>query len=145
MPDLLPRAEFDELIYKFLKDVQHFERMDQARFKLSWRDMYFMKYLLNNSGCRISEVAQEMDIPLFTASRMVQSLEKKGYVLKEKDDSDQRNIHVHLTDDGREVIQSIKDFHYEIVSANFAEFSESEQQALLLAVGNLSRILQVKE
>ncbi len=139
----ITRQGFDDLLYMFLREIHRFQREDMLRFDLSWQDMYVLKYLLTNSPCRISDIADELEIPLFNASRIVLRLVRKGLVSKEKAEGDKRNTYVSILEEGREYIQMVKDFHFNVVSENLRDLPEDVISAMVIAVANLSSVLKV--
>ena len=59
-----------------------------------------MQELLDHGSLRVGELAQTLAIHRTTTSNLVDDLEKRGYVLKARDHSDQRVVIVTLSEQG---------------------------------------------
>jgi DNA-binding MarR family transcriptional regulator len=56
-------------------------------------------------GAKVSELARSLSIHLSTASNMLDKLESKGYVRRERTPGDQRVVKVYLTAVGRKCLR----------------------------------------
>ncbi len=61
---------------------------------------------------------------------VIDNLEKRGLVRRERDQNDRRYITVHLTDDGRELIARLFPIHAEHVRLVMARLTDTEQAEL---------------
>ena len=61
---------------------------------------------------------------------VIDNLEKRGLVQREKDPDDRRKIRVSLTSEGQELIQSIFPVHASIAKTVFASLAPTEQATL---------------
>lgn len=127
-----------------MRAVYHFERTLIARFGLGYQEICLLQLLRRKSGIRVSETARVLEIPLFSATRLVQRLESDGYVLKRQDADDGRAILLSLSPRGRRLIRRIEDDNYELIMANAADISGKELDALVLLAGKMGRLLGVE-
>lgn len=70
--------------------------------------------------------------------RMVDHLEEKGLLLRERNPQDKRSFHLHLTDEGKALLPRVKESIKEANKVALKGFSEEEVEAL---EEQLSRIL----
>jgi len=77
-----------------------------------------------------TELAHRMDIAPATLTRMVQNMEKNGYVARQTDKNDQRVTLIHLTPKGIETRSIISKKLREIDQKIFKDFSSMEQELL---------------
>lgn len=61
---------------------------------------------------------------------VIDNLEKRGLVRRERAANDRRKIIVHLTDSGMELIQRIFPHHVKAIQAQFSVLSEQEKRVL---------------
>lgn len=61
----------------------------------------------DEKALRINDVAERLDIPPAFASRLIRSLEEKGYVKRSPSSEDRRTIHVDATTAGRDLLADI--------------------------------------
>lgn|GEM_PF-1638567 len=132
----------DEMIFKLLKEIHALENRDIDRFKVSWRDIHVLKYLLKKSPCRVSEIALELDMPLFAVSRLIAALTERGFVGKAKDESDKRNTYISLTPDGVKMIKQVQANYYNLFSGNLELMEEEDARTMLTSMGNVGKLLE---
>jgi len=94
---------------------------------------------------RLTEIAQEMDIPMFSASRLVDSLVKVKMIKKVQEVTERRSIAVSLEPAGVELIKDIEEKSYNRVIKNFSNFSDADFDLMVQVVEKLHTILEVSE
>ena len=67
--------------------------------------LWMMQELLDQPGMRVGELASKLAIHQTTASNLIDVLRKRGYIVKERDASDQRVVNLKLSEEGRRVLQ----------------------------------------
>src|SRR5688572_6100047 len=72
----------------------------QKQCGVSGAQLWMLQELRDAPGLRVGELAARMAIHQTTTSNLLDSLEKGGYVLKSRDESDQRVINLSLTPKG---------------------------------------------
>jgi DNA-binding MarR family transcriptional regulator len=93
--------------------------------------------LWEHDGMTHSELAQSLEITPATITRMVQRMEKAGFVHCKPDEDDQRVSRVYLTDAGRTVRTELQAVWDRMEVENFLGFGADE---LVVLRGLLSRI-----
>jgi DNA-binding MarR family transcriptional regulator len=73
---------------------------------LTGSQLWIMRELNDAPGLRVGEVAQRLSIHQTTTSNIVDALLKKGFVVKLRDESDQRVVRLFLTSKGKGVLAS---------------------------------------
>jgi DNA-binding MarR family transcriptional regulator len=68
--------------------------------------LWMMQELLDQPGMRVGELASKLAIHQTTASNLIDALRKRGYIVKERDSSDQRVVNLKLSEEGRLVLQN---------------------------------------
>jgi DNA-binding MarR family transcriptional regulator len=132
----------DEMVFKLFKEVHRLENLDMERFGLSWRDIHTLKFLLKRSPCRVSDLANELDMPLFAVSRLLAAMTEKGLVAKAKDEIDKRNTHLSLTPEGARIIKQVQAHHYHIFSSYLEPMNENDASTILSSMGNVGKLLE---
>ncbi|PKO14308.1 MAG: hypothetical protein CVU39_14820 [Chloroflexi bacterium HGW-Chloroflexi-10] len=139
----IPRQQIDGLLFQVLKRVYLWEREIDSIFGLTYQDIYFLQHLRKASPCCITDIASELCIPLFQATRLVARLEKCGFIAKEKKAKDRRTVWVSLLPAGEDVLLSIEERSYELILNNSAELPIEEVQSFLKAAEKIDQILKV--
>ncbi len=89
--------QFREL---FRVSQQHFQRIE-SRCGLSGAQLWALSEIDKCEGLRVSELARAMSVHLSTASNLLDKLEARNLIRRERSDSDQRVVQVSLTAEGR--------------------------------------------
>ncbi len=82
--------------------------------------------IANREGISQKTLAEVLHNTPPTVNVSVQRLEKAGLVSRQRDQKDQRKIHVMLTDQGRKLINSLKESMKQLEGEMFQGFSEKE-------------------
>jgi len=103
-----------------------------------------LRALWDEDGLTQSELADRLRIAPATITRMIQRMEKAGFLTRRPDPDDQRVMHVHLTGLGQAVRAEVERVWITMEAETFAGFSPEELEQLrrfLLQVrSNLLRV-----
>lgn len=80
-----------------------------------------MKLLDEGSTINVSEIANLTDKDKSTITRMVNAIEKKGFIIKETDKSDKRIQRIKLTEFGKKAVDNVS----EVISKNIDDINVS--------------------
>jgi DNA-binding MarR family transcriptional regulator len=86
--------------------------------------------LWNQDGQTHTELAGQLHIQAATMTKMVQRMEKTGFVARQADPDDQRVSRVYLTDVGRNIRENVNQVFRQLEDETFANFT-LEEHALL--------------
>jgi MarR family transcriptional regulator, organic hydroperoxide resistance regulator len=139
----LPRPQVDELLFQFLKYIYRWEREIYARFALDYQEIYLLQHLRRSSPARVSDIAAELQIPLFQTTRLVNKLAERGFLSKQKEADDRRAVLVSLQPKGETILRKVEDNNYQIISANAGELTEEQVRSALLTASDIGRILRI--
>ncbi len=86
--------------------------------------------LWKKEGLSHSELAQQLQITPTTITKMLQRMEKAGFVYSQPDEQDQRVSRVYLTEAGRRIQGDVQEVWDRLNKENFAGFSAEEEPIL---------------
>jgi len=86
--------------------------------------------LWDQEGLTHTELAERLQVTPATTTKMIQRMEKAGFVLRKPDPADQRLSRVYLTDSGRAVRTAVQAIWAQMEAETFAGFSDEEQGVL---------------
>src|SRR5690606_22808777 len=95
----------------------------------------------NDESKNVSQLALEFNVTKATISEAVRTLEKKAYLVKQRNPDDARNIMLKLTPKGEAVVPELSLFANEIRRYALG-FDEQTQETLLIALLELINQLQ---
>lgn len=141
----LPRSQVDEELYLVLRTIFHYERSIIARYGLDFQQIYAMQFLRHDHFSRLTDIAAELELPMFTTSRMIDKLAANGYVRKEQDAQDRRNLQIYLEPKGEEILKAIEDTSYNRIQKNTESLDPAEIADFLSLADKLHVVLGVTE
>ncbi|MFD3450387.1 MarR family winged helix-turn-helix transcriptional regulator [Microbacteriaceae bacterium 4G12] len=98
--------------------------------KITHQVIRILQLVEKRENIGINEVSSYLNISHNTASENVKRIIEKGYLMKERDPSDERRVILQLTDAGREVLQRNTSLNKDKLEAIFNTMSY-EEKALL--------------
>ncbi|MHC1684852.1 MAG: MarR family winged helix-turn-helix transcriptional regulator [Clostridiaceae bacterium] len=145
MTTKISREKVDNDLYTFLRTIYHYERNIAAQFGLDYQEIYLLQSLRRTSPQRLTEIAAVLDIPMFSASRLVERLAQKHLVSKEKGTSDRRSISVLLLPEGEKVVLAVENESYARIVQNSQEMSAEEIDSLFHMAESVHKILGIPQ
>ncbi len=73
---------------------------------------------------------------------VLDNLEKRGLICRERDSADRRSVTIHLLEAGRSLIESILPAHAEFIADQMNHLSETEQQQLAVLCRKLGTAIE---
>ena len=95
--------------------------------------------ILERSGTppTMGELSTELEIPLSSATRLVDGLVNANFIERIPDESDRRVVRVQMTETGREIYQSAMEFNKQRIVHMLNKFTLEEQTQLLYLMNKL--------
>lgn len=94
----------------------------------------FLLVLYHRDGVSQETLAKSLKVSKATSTRAIQSLEKEGYVYRQRDESDLRAYRVYLTGKGNEMRDSILEKLISFMDILFSDFTQEEIEILRLLI-----------
>jgi DNA-binding MarR family transcriptional regulator len=138
-----PRSKIDNILFQVMMTFYHSERDVQNQFGVDYQQIYTLQYLLRHPNGCVTDIAEELAIPLFHASRLVRRLSEQGLVVKVQSDQDRRTTLVNLTPAGIDMVKRIEDRSYRMLLDNTQGLSEDEVKAFFTVAEDLHKVLGV--
>jgi DNA-binding MarR family transcriptional regulator len=96
----------------------------------------------NNSEVTIGKIASDISLSQATVTTILDRLENRGLVYRERSTQDKRKVHVHLTDEGEKAALNAPTPLQEQFARQFNDLHEWEQSML---ISSLQRIAQMMD
>jgi DNA-binding MarR family transcriptional regulator len=139
--------QYKENINSFLVDAFHdLLRLEEAALakdefqNLSVHEMHVIEavYDGNSAGLyAMNEIAAKLSVTASTLTTSVKTLERKGYLIRQKLPEDKRYVKVCLTPLGEKAYDSHHTFHKELVEEISLKLNEEELKSLSTALSTL--------
>lgn len=89
----------------------------------------------------MGELSKELDVPLSTATRIIDKLVESGFAERVADPEDRRVVRVTLTADGRDTYQVVYSFIRQRIGQIMSRFTDEERTQLVALLRKAAHIL----
>lgn len=104
--------------------------------------LLLLKTIRNQGEVTIGELARQMSLSQATVTTIIDRLEKRMLVYRERSLSDKRKVHAHLTDQGHEILQTAPNALQENFIRQFQDLHSWEQTMI---ISSLQRVAQMMD
>ncbi len=94
------------------------------------------------SPLTMGELSRSMDVPLSTATRMVDWLEKGGFIERLTDPNDRRIVRVKLTETGETIYRTTHELMCKRIEKSLSRFTLQERETLVLLLHKLVVVME---
>lgn len=136
----------EDYTYACMSAKQTLQFLPEPPPELQRRHVYIIKVCYDLSlrlkEVRVSDVAETINVTLPSITRNITALEKKGYLIKEKNRKDKRVVNIKLSEKGLALYQTlIYDFH----KKNSELFKEIPEEDIHITIKTIHKIYRLME
>jgi len=103
-----------------------------------------LKELSVHGGVYVAELTRAIHLSQPTVTGILDRLEKRGLVRRQRSDEDKRRVHVWLTDDGERLLADAPPLLQEEFTAEFSKLDNWEQTQILSTLQRLVLMMEAK-
>ena len=141
--------ELNEILVRLFRNIMDIEEkaiITQEFQDITNNDMHVIEAIGTGAPKNMSSIARELSVTVGTLTIAMNSLVKKGYVVRERGQEDRRVVYISLSDRGRKAFEHHARFHREMIeSLTTGDLSEEEMQVLVKALSRLDDWFREKE
>jgi DNA-binding MarR family transcriptional regulator len=100
-----------------------------------------MQAISNTEGATLGEIATSVSLSQATVSSILDRLEKRGLIARERSTVDKRRVHAHLTDQGLQVLREAPLPLQEQFARQFDDLQEWEQSMIICALQRVANMM----
>ena len=100
-------------------------------------DMHILEAIGVEEPKSMSRIAGELHVTVGTLTTNMNSLERKGYLTRNRSTRDKRVVLVTLTEKGRKAFFHHRDFHRKMIHTIIRDLDEEEMKTLIKCLGKL--------
>ncbi len=145
LPLNLSRHEVDDLIFSCFRAIYKFEQAKVRNFDLNYDAIFLLQFLCRKSPSTMGEIAREMQVPVSTATRVVDRLTAKGMVSRKKDAKDKRIVLVSLDPEGERLVKAVEDHSFDVIINNMSAFKTRDMAAVIKTAGLMEVLLETTD
>ena len=131
----------NDVLLKLFRDITGIEQ--KAVHELGYpditnNDMHVIEAIGVYAPKNMSSIARELSVTVGTLTISVNSLVKKGYVVRNRSSEDRRVVFISLSEKGVKAYYHHKKFHEQMIDSVVKELTEEELEALVKALTKLN-------
>ena len=132
----------NEVLVNLFRDVMDIEQkaiITEEFQDITNNDMHIIEAIGMNEPKNMSTIAREISVTVGTLTIAVNSLVKKGYVLRERGKEDRRVVYISLTERGRAAYVHHARFHKAMIDSISDEMTSEEMELLIKTLTKLDK------
>mgnify|MGYP001489667904 CR=1 FL=1 len=136
-----PKEVINELLVDVFNHILSIESgvLKQRGVKISMTEVHVLEAVRNVTTPTMGNVAAKLRVTLGTLTTSVNVLVKKGYIQRERDESDRRKVYLKLTDIAHNVLKIHDEFHDEMIDSLFKDLDLEKDEVLMKSLENISQ------
>ena len=138
----------NEVLVRLFRDIMDIEEkaiITQEFKDLTNNDMHVIDAIGIGAPKNMTSIARELSVTVGTLTIAMNSLVKKGYVVRERGQEDRRIVYISLSEKGRKAFAHHASFHHEMIEGITETLDENEMQVLVRALTKLDGWFREKE
>ncbi len=134
-------VDLQEVVQDILKQFQsvHAAAANGPHVELNMQELRLVEFLGNEGPRMMRELAEYLTVAVNSVTSIVDNLERKGLVRRQRSQEDRRVIRVELTDPGREVYQSLVEVNLRLFRTMLGALTEDEQEIFMVLFRKIAR------
>lgn len=135
-------------LFRDIMDIEQKAIVSQEFKDITSNDIHVIEAIGLSEPKNMSTIAKKLSVTVGTLTIAMNSLVKKGYVLRERGQEDRRVVYISLSEKGRRAYEHHSQFHQEMINGVISALEPDEINALVKALEKLNqwfRTFQPKE
>lgn len=131
----------NEVLVRLFRDIMDIEQtaiINQEFKDITNNDMHVIEAIGIGAPKNMSSIAKELSVTVGTLTIAMNSLVKKGYVVRRRGDADRRVVYISLSDRGQSAYEHHARFHREMIQSVMEELEPGELETLIRALTKLN-------
>jgi MarR family transcriptional regulator, organic hydroperoxide resistance regulator len=133
-----------DLIIENAKKLFFPEEWINLDLKFSKFEIFTLMYLDKRKEMTMSDLIEYLHSPMSTATGIADRLVKKGYILRDRSESDRRIVILKITEEGSRLIKDFKDIIAEYLNMVLDDLTDEEKKFLIHIILKIVKNLQAK-
>ncbi len=135
-------ASLNDVLVNLFRDIMELEEqaiITQEYQDITNNDMHVIEAIGVKEPKNMSTIAKQLSVTVGTLTIAMNSLVKKGYVIRERGKEDRRVVYISLSEKGLRAYRHHEEFHRQMIEAVLENLTEDETESLVKALAKLER------
>lgn len=132
----------NEVLVNLFRDIMDIEQkaiITEEYKDLTNNDMHVIEAIGTEEPKNMSTIARLLSVTVGTLTIAMNSLVKKGYVIRQRGTVDRREVYISLSEKGRRAYEHHARFHKAMIDSVSRELSQDEMETLVKTLTKLNR------
>jgi DNA-binding MarR family transcriptional regulator len=141
----IPREQLDKILFGALQAIYRFERAKVERFGLTYEQIYLLQFLRRQGPAAMGDIAAEMRIPVSTATRLIDRMEKRRLLQRRRSRGDKRSRIVQIATDGENLVRAVEEHTFALLLSNLKNRVDIDIEGVIRTARQLQEILDTQD
>ncbi|MGA2518267.1 MAG: MarR family transcriptional regulator [Thermodesulfobacteriota bacterium] len=138
-------SEIMQSLRRIFKAIQDYSHEVSEKFGITGPQLWALKTIFQNESLSLSDLSERMYLHPSTITGVIDRLEKKGYVTRNRDRVDRRVIYVQLTAQGKKLAKKAPNPAQGKMIHGLTNLRKGELNLIYDSVQKLVEIMEVKD
>ncbi len=132
----------NDVLVNLFRDIMSLEEkaiITQEYQDITNNDMHVIEAIGMDEPKNMSTIAKSLSVTVGTLTIAMNSLVKKGYVIRERGVEDRRVVYISLSEKGRKAYLHHQEFHRQMINAVLKDLTPEETESLGTALTKLAK------
>ena len=132
----------NDILVNLFRDIMNLEEraiITQEFQNITSNDMHVIQVIGTGEPKNMSTIARELSVTVGTLTIAMNSLVKKGYVIRQRGTIDRRDVYICLSEKGRKAYEHHAGFHKAMIDSVSDELTQEEMEMLIRTLTKLNR------
>ena len=131
-------------IRRIIRAVDIHSRKLNSEFNITTPQMICLYELLRNDGITLSELAKAVGLNISTVNGIIDRLESKELLTRQRSSKDRRKVLLHITDGGRRITRKAPSLLQEKLSNELLKLPELEQVTIAMSLERVVGLMEAQ-
>ncbi len=137
-------SEIMQSLRRIFKAIQDYSHAVSEKYGITGPQLWVLKTLLLNGSLSLGEIGKGMYLHPSTITGLIDVLERKGHVLRARDQEDRRVVKVRLTAAGKRLAERAPNPAQEKMIYGLKELKKSELDVVYTSLGKLVQMMEAQ-
>ncbi|MEN1968083.1 MarR family transcriptional regulator [Lentibacillus sp. N15] len=119
------------VLMKASKSIEERIKQDIKRYGVSTTEFTILEALYHKGKLTVQQICDAVLINSGSMTYVIDKLQKRGLLERSASEHDRRVVHVHITDEGKQLMDDIFPKHQAVIEEIFTDIEPDEKQKLI--------------
>ncbi len=128
---------------RIIRSIDQYSRQLRTEYNITGPQLICLLYIVDEKPSTVSQISHAISLSASTVVGIVDRLEEKGLVRRERSSEDRRNVMVIATEEGRSLAKQAPSPLQDTLSKNLKIYSELEKNTIAMALEQIVNLMNV--